>query len=117
MNVRYLIFVVLASAASAAKSVSYGRLSAPGRNSSMDEYQRQLQDELKKSLLLSLSMKESPVIDRSKVVIPRIMTELYFNMKNKKWDYVVRSFTHISKWISKLIYITEFNRNAEVLFA
>lgn len=57
-----------------------------------------VQNEIKKSLLSLLNMERPPVIDRSKIVIPKFMTQLYAQKKYQDWNYVARSFTHKRKY-------------------
>lgn len=61
------------------------------------ELSTNVQNQVKKSLLSLLKMDRPPVIDRSKIVIPEIMTQLYARKKNLDWNYVARSFTHKRK--------------------
>lgn len=61
------------------------------------ELNPKVQNEIKKSLLSLLKIDRPPVIDRSKIVIPKIMTQLYARKKYLDWNYVARSFTHKRK--------------------
>lgn len=61
------------------------------------ELSTNVQNEVKKSLLSLLKMDRPPVIDRSKIVIPEIMTQLYARKNSLDWNYVARSFTHKRK--------------------
>lgn len=64
---------------------------------SKTELSTKVQSEVKRSLLSLLKMDRPPVIDRSKIVIPEIMTQLYARKNSLDWNYVARSFTHKRK--------------------
>lgn len=92
------------------KSIKGGKKVFSGTKLSHNKYDKHLekekekselnpnvQNEIKKSLLSLLKMDRPPVIDRSKIVIPKIMTQLYARKKYFDWNYVARSFTHKRK--------------------
>lgn len=64
------------------------------KNINLDE---NMENALKKQLLSMLEIEEPPVIDRSKIVIPKFLMDLYNNKRHLDVNYVARSFTHIGK--------------------